>query len=324
MKKTLLIVILSLIVCAGSWAQDDTSATKKEKGEPVTGEFDNGTLIDAQTSVIDDAKTLEFMIQHKFGSVENGISDLYGIYSAGANVRLGLTYVPIKNFQIGIGITKTGMNTDFNAKWTIFEQTTNNSFPVFVTVYGDVAINGQSESDLLQGGMGLNTYSKRYLLKNPDFSHRLSYFSQLIIGRKFCDYFTLQGGISFTHVNIAAQYHDHDRIGLHLAGRIKFSPQSSIIATYDAPLKIQKISEQHPDWNKDNAPGFWFNSTWDGPYNPKPSLKFGVEIATFTHTFQIYVGNAGGILPQIDMMNNYNKSFEGLAVGFTITRLWMF
>ncbi len=80
-------------------------------------------MIDAQTSVINDVKTLEFTIQHKFGTVENGISDLYGIYSAGANVRLGLNYVPVKNFQIGAGITKTGMNTDINAKWTIFEQT---------------------------------------------------------------------------------------------------------------------------------------------------------------------------------------------------------
>ncbi len=63
---------------------------------------------------------------------------------------------------------------------------------------------------------------------------------------------------------------------------------------------------------------------WAGPYNPKPSLKFGVEISTFTHAFQIYVGNAAGILPQLDMMNNMNKPFEGLAFGFTITRLWMF
>lgn len=316
MKKTLLIVILSLLVCAGTWAQDDTSV--KEKGEPVTGEFENGTLIDAQTSVINDVKTLEFTIQHKFGSVENGLSDLYGIYSAGANVRLGLDYVPYKNVQIGIGITKSGMNTDLNAKWTVFEQTKNNSFPVFVTLYGNVAINGQSESDLLQGGKGLNNFGDVTDTFGVRFSHRLSYFSQLIVGRKFNDHLTLQGGISFTHANMVAQYHDHDRIGLHLAGRLKFSPQSSLICTYDAPLKIQKISEQNPDWTAENAPG------WAGPYNPKPSLKFGIEISTFTHAFQIYVGNAGGILPQIDMMNNMNKPFEGLAFGFTITRLWMF
>jgi Membrane bound beta barrel domain (DUF5777) len=318
MKKTLLIVLLSLLVCAGTKAQDDSSVKKKEKGEPVTGEFENGTLIDAQTSVINDVKTLEFTIQHKFGSVENGISDLYGIYSAGANVRLGLDYVPYKNVQVGVGITKSGMNTDLNAKWTIFEQTKNNSVPVFVMVYGNVAINGQSESDLLQGGIGLNNYGNVNALYSLKFSHRLSYFSQLIVGRKFDDHFTLQGGISFAHANIVAQYHDHDVIGLHLAGRYKFSPQSSIIATYDAPLNIQSISEQNPDWTAENAPG------WDGPYHPKPILKFGIEISTFTHAFQIYVGNAGGILPQIDMMNNTNKSFDGLALGFTITRLWMF
>jgi len=322
MKKTLLIVILSMLVCTGTWAQDDSSVKKKEKGEPVTGEFENGTLIDAQTTVINDVKTLEFTIQHKFGSIENGISDLFGIYSAGANVRLGLSYVPYKNVQIGVGLTKTGMNTDLNAKWTILEQTQNNSMPVFVMLYGNVAINGQSESDLLQGGIGLFDYRDKDIKYSTyyslNFYHRLSYFSQLVVGRKFCDYFTLQGGISFTHINLATQYHDHDQVGLHLAGRIKFSPQSSLIATYDAPWLIQNLSEQNPDWTKSNAPG------WDGPYHPKPSLKFGVEISTFTHAFQIYVGNAGGILPQLDMMNNMNNPFDGLAFGFTITRLWMY
>ena len=310
MKKYITLIIILGITISSAFAQDET------ENQPVTSPFESGNLIDAQTPVIYDAKTLEFVIQHKFGSVEDGLSNLFGIYSS-ANVRLGLNYVPIKNLQIGAGITRTGMNTDFSAKWTIFKQTTNNAVPVFVTLYGNMAINGLSDDDLTLGER-LNNYQNITDTFSVKFADRFSYFSQLIIGRKFNDNITLQGGISFTHTNLAAQYHDHDRIGLHLAGRAKFSPQSSFIFTYDAPLKIQKISEQNPDWNADNAPG------WNGPYYPKPCLRFGVEISTYTHVFQIYVGNAGGILPQIDMMNNMNKPFEGLAFGFTITRLWFF
>ena len=313
MKKLFLLAIISLLVCTNLSAQDETSAQVKD--EPVMLEFESGTLIDAETSVIPDKKTLEFTIQHKFGSVENGLTDLYGIYAPGANVRLGLHYVPVKNFQIGAGLTKTNMLTDLNAKWTILEQTQKNTVPVFVTVLGNVAIDGRSKEDI---GARFNNYEAPRDTFEFKSTHRLSYFAQLLIGRKFSDRLTLQAGVSFSHANLVAQYHDHDRVGLHFNGRLKFSPQSSFIFTYDAPLEIQQISEQNPDWTADNAEG------WDGPYHPKSIVRFGVEISTYTHVFQIYMGNANGILPQYDMMNNMNKPFEGLAFGFTITRLWMY
>jgi len=313
MKRILLVIIPCLLVFTNLWAQDETSDQIKVKDEPVGAAFENSTLIDAQTSVIPDAKSLEFTIQHKFGSTENGIEDLFGIMAPGATVRLGLNYVPVKDLQIGIG-TRSGLYTDLNAKWTIFKQTQNSKMPFFVTVYGNVAADCQPASLI---GSRLNNYGAPADTFGVTFNHRLSYFTQLIIGRKFSDRISLQTGVSFSHANLVDQYHDHDRVGLHLSGRVKFSPQSSLIFTYDAPLKIADISEQHPNWNAENAPG------WDGPYNPKPSLKFGVEVSTFTHAFQIYMGNASGILPQFDMMNNTNDLFDGLAFGFTITRLWM-
>ena len=36
-----------------------------------------------------------------------------------ANIRIGLNYVPFKNFEIGAGITKRYMTTDLDAKWTV-------------------------------------------------------------------------------------------------------------------------------------------------------------------------------------------------------------
>lgn len=312
MKKLFLLVIISLLVGTNLWAQEEAST--KVKDEPVMLEFESGTLIDAQTSAIPDAKTLEFTIQHKFGSVENGLSDLYGIYAPGANVRLGLNYVPYKNIQLGAGLTKTNMLTDLNAKWTIFEQTENNTIPVFVTVLGNVGIDGRAKADI---GERFNNYGAPRDTFEFKGAERFSYFAQLLIGRKFNDHISLQAGVSFSHANLVAQWHDHDRVGLHFNGRVKFSSQSSFIFTYDAPLNIQKISEQNPDWTAENTDG------WDGPYHPKSILRFGLEVSTYTHVFQIYVGNANGILPQYDMMNNMNDPFEGLSFGFTITRLWM-
>jgi len=130
----------------------------------------------------------------------------------------------------------------------------------------------------------------------------------LIIGRKFTDWLSLQAGVSFTHYNSVGTAYDHDKIGVHFNGRIKVSPQGSIIFNYDAPLKIKEITEQ---------------ISWTNP--PKPNLAFGYEISTSTHAFQIYMGTADGLLPQDNMMWNQNDfTKHQLFIGFNITRLWGF
>ncbi len=302
MKKYILFIILSVFTVS-LFAQD----TEKVKDTPIAPGSPSGYLIDAQTTVIQDAKSLEFSIQHNFGNMNNGISDLWGIYTS-ANVRLALDYVPVKNLQLGAGITKKNMYTDLNAKWLVLRQTERNTIPVSVALYGVMGIDGRNESvfgigKTHQPGEGLAQYGIR-------FTDRFSYFSQLIVSRQFTDWLMLQVGASFSHYNMVNSDMDHDKIGAHVSGKLKFSPQSSFIFNYDAPLKIKKISEQI-DWTDAN--------------DPLPNMSFGVEIATYTHTFQIYVATADGILPQDMIMYNHKDwKDRGLAIGFTITRLWMF
>ncbi|MBN1819338.1 MAG: hypothetical protein JW833_01400 [Prolixibacteraceae bacterium] len=298
MKKFLLIII-SIVLVTGVFAQEENT--------PVSEPFSSGILIDQQTTYIPDVKTLEFVIDHKFGSMTDGISNLWGIYSS-ANVRLGLNYVIKKNFQVGAGITRNKKYTDLSAKWTILQQTTNNKIPVAVALYTNMAIDGRNES--VFGTSGAEIFD------------RFSYFSQIIVGRKFNDWLSLQAGASFTHYNYVGPGFDHDKVGVHFNGRMKFSPQCSMIFNYDNPLKIKQISEHYTE------AGGWVNYS-------KPNLAIGVEIFTFTHAFQIYVGSASGILNQdimmwnqtefFDSQKNNNKLFsDGIAIGFTITRLWMF
>ena len=310
MKKFLSIILLITCWVSLSFAQEEEQAAPaKAKNIPVRSPWESGCLIDARTSVIPARKALEFVIQHKFGSVENGWSDLFGIYAPGANVRLGLNYTLLKNFQIGWGITKKNMYNDFNAKWTILEQMRNNSIPVSVTLFGTAAIDGRS-SDFFKTQEYWHSSDpiKPHVMHRYRPSDRYSYFSQLILGRKFNEWLSLQAGASFTHYNLVASTGDHDKVGIHLAGRLKFSPQSSFIFNYDQPLKIKKISEQR---------------VWTDP--PKPNLACGLEVSTTTHAFQLYIGSSDGILPQEMMMfNQKDWKKKGLAFGFTITRLWFF
>jgi hypothetical protein len=308
MKKNILFIVLFFLISTFSFAQDAASDSTgvNEKDKPVRSPFESGYLIDAQTTVIPNAHTLEAVIQHKFGTIENGRSDLFGIYAAGANIRLGLNYVLVKNFQIGAGITKKNMTSDLNAKWTILQQTRKNSIPVAVALYGNVAIDGRNISEFGSGTVQIGTHVQ--LPRSFQFPDRLSYFSELIIGRKFTDWLSLQAAASFSHYNSVDPQFDHDIVSVHFNGRIKVSPQGSIIFNYDEPLKIKKISEQN-DWTS----------------HARPNLSVGYEISTSTHAFQIFMGTAGGLLPQDNMMYNQNDFTKNqLSIGFNITRLWGF
>jgi outer membrane receptor protein involved in Fe transport len=313
MKKNILFIVLLSFISVVSFAQDvATEAQAKEKDYPVSATFESGSLIDAQTVVIPEVKTLEMVIQHKFGTIQNGSSDLWGIYGS-SNIRIGLNYVPCKNVQIGAGIIKKYMTTDLDLKWTVLQQTRKNSIPVSVAFYGNIGIDGRSKSDLANNVSEASPVGAVNSFANTD---RLSYFSQLIVARKFNEWLSLQAGVSFSHYNMVAYQkvgspYDHDKVGVHFNGRIKVSPQGSIIFNYDQPLKISSISEQ-AEWN-DNFP------------HPTPNVALGYEVSTGTHAFQFYMSSTTSLLPQENIMWNHNEiNKKGLSIGFVITRLWAF
>jgi len=298
MKKFTYIIVAVILSLNVAYSQDDQEKPKT-KDRPVREPFSNGMLIDNQTCQMPAAKTLEMLIQHRFGTMENGIKDIFGIY-ASANIRIGFNYSILDNLMVGYGLTRKNMYSDFQVKWNVLQQTRKNTIPVFVTLYGNMAIDGRNKDVFKSAGKD-STYS---------FTNRLAYFSQLIVGRKFNDWLSLQVNTSFTHYNKVAGDKDHDVMGFGFNGRIKFSPQSSFIFQYDMPLKIKGISEQT------NFDMF-----------ARPNLAFGYEVATSTHAFQIYVTTASGIIPQDIYMYNYNDWTHGvtdLMFGFTITRLWGF
>ncbi len=298
MKKSILFILLTGFVLSYAIAQEESESY------PVTT-FESNYLVNDQTTVVFDKKTLGFEIQHKFGTLENGKSDLWGIYGAGTNIRLALEYVPVKNLQIGAGITKEKMYTDLNAKYSILQQTSDNKMPISLAVYGVLAIDGRDES-AFETGQVVDTKGET-LPMDISFTDRWSYFSQVMVSRKFTEWLSVQGGASFTHYNMVGWDENHDLIGVHALGRIKISPQSSLTVNYNQPLKIESISEQKemPDYT--------------------PNIALGWQISTFTHAFQIYVSNASSMVPQESMMFNRAKfDKDGIAIGFTITRIWAF
>jgi hypothetical protein len=301
----LTLVTLQTTTFAQEESTSDSTVQEKPKERPVRAAFESGLLFDNATTTVSPSKTLEFALQHRFGSTENGIHDLYGIYGA-ANIRFGLNYSILNNLNVGIGTTKFNMMQDLQIKYRIIEQTRSNSIPVTVMLYEVIGIDGNPKSKWDQTP---DTISP----KSYKFGNRMSYFTQAIVSRRFNDHLSLQVGGAFTHYNCVDSVYNHDRISLSFAGRYKFTPQGSFIIAGDFPLDLTGIK----DFKKD--------SDAKTVIYDKPNLTVGFEISTSTHVFQIYLGSAKGIIPQEDIMWNKNDFFnQGIMIGFNLTRLWNF
>ena len=291
MKKLNIFLTIFLLLPVFLIAQDGETEIARVKSKPVRAPFGCPVVIDNQTVYIPTAKTLEFVIEHRFDKIEN-ISNLFGIYGS-SNIRLGVNYSITNKLSVGFGTTKYRKLQDFRIKYNILEQTRDDKMPVALTAYGNMGIDARAES---------------YFGQNYKFTNRLSYFTELIVARKFTDWLSIQVSGSFSHINRVDSLMEHDKIGISFSGRARVTAQSSIIFNYGIPLEIKGIQE---------------HTTLTNP--PKQNFGIGWEISTSTHCFQIFVTSATDLSPQYTMMENQNDWLDGdLFFGFTITRLWSF
>ena len=283
-------VLLLCIDTSSVLAQNTPDATAPKKAKPVKNTFGSVWLIDNQTVMVPLKGTLEFDIQHRFGTIENSSEDLWGLF-APSNIRLGMSYSPINKLYVGAGITKERTQVDLNVKYAIWQQTTDNKMPVSVTYFGNMVIDARGSSNFQNG------------------VDRLSYFNQLLIARKITDKFSAQVAPSLSWFNNVEAYVDKNgeiqnkmnnaHFAISVLGRYKVSEKMAVIAGYDQPLT------QHPT------------------NNPHPNICFGIEMTTSAHAFQMFMGNYQGIVPQTNNMFNQNDYTKGqFVIGFNITRLW--
>lgn len=289
-EKILFLLLLNLPAFISAQENNEPATTAPAK-EYVKGTFENPVLINNQTIESNSLKSLEFMIQHRFGVVKDA-KDLFGIY-APANIRLGLTYGITKRISFGAGVTKNKMLYDLHGKVILLKQTKQIGIPVSVTYYGDVAKSSQDDDNFL------NQESKFKAV------NKLSYFHEIIVGRKINSRISLQVSGTYSHFNlIDSVYGKHDFYGASFVGRYKFSPQSSVLIEYDYLLNVSSI---------------------DKNIRPKPNLGIGYEVSTGSHQFQVFICSAQEIINQEYRIFNHNDFFKGdVLIGFNITREWSF
>ncbi|NQV01696.1 MAG: hypothetical protein HQ542_03550 [Bacteroidia bacterium] len=298
--KRSLLVLLLLFVSFGTVFAQEPVEEKKEKKPLARAPFESAMFMDDQTVLTYPSNTLEFVLQHRFGTIQNGFTDLFGIWGA-TNIRMALNYSITDNLMIGFGTTKNKRYQDLSLKYTFFHQR-KGGFPLTIGYYGNMALSGTDKSN----------FGKDYA-----FVDRFSYFHELMFARRFTRAISMQLGFAFVHYNKVDTTIKNDAFSISAIGRIKVSPQTSIVLSAELPLML---GYDTPFILKYGQKGIY-----SGPKSPLPNFGLGVEISTSTHAFHFFISAAQGILPQDIVIYNQNDFFNGaIMIGFNMTRLWNF
>ena len=288
------LVIPMLLLTSNIKAQEETS---EKDLRPVKNTFESIWLIDNQSVMVPYKGTFEFDILHRFGKMNNGYKDFWGLY-ANSNIRLGFNYVPVERLMVGFGLTKTNVTWDINAKYALLRQARMGGSPVSLTYFANMAFDTRKQS--------VGQFANK--------TDRYSYFHQLILARKFSDEFSLQIAGSLSHFNAVEAYLTpenkvqgklkNDHIALAIGFKHKIGDWTNFIFNYDQPLTKHNVKAVEPN----------------------PNFSFGLEMTSSSHQFQVFVGNYGSIIPQRNNVFNQNKfNFKdeqrGILIGFNMTRL---
>lgn len=285
MKKTLLFILLMPCLV---YAQDDLLAELEKEGGDETeytfATFKGTRLANGHSIETKNAGSLEFIFAHRFGAINGGWYEMYGLDEA--LVRLGLDYGITDWLSFSIGRNSFDKTMDSYVKMKALRQSTGaKSFPFSATV-------------LLGGAYKFSPRENDDV--SPEFENidRLSYTGQILIARKFSSNLSLQLMPTIVHKNaVVESIEENDQVALGIGGRIKLTKSVAITTEY-----YYNFSE------KDDSPY----------YNP---LAFGIDIETGGHVFQLVLTNAVGLTERAFITETRDDFFDGdIHFGFNVTR----
>lgn len=227
---------------------------------------------------------LDIRIHHRFGFVNGGIYELFGLDQA--SIRIGGDYGITDRLMIGLGRSSYEKTYDGFIKFKLLRQSTGaKKTPVTMALFASMAIKTLKPSDPTR---------ENY------FSNNLYYTYQLILGRKFSDAFTLQLSPSLVHRNLVeTTEEENDVLACGVAGRIKLSKRVSLNAEY-----IYVLPDQLAD--------IYTNS-----------FSIGFDIETGGHVFQLHFSNSTSMIEKGFIAENIGEwSDGGIHLGFNISRVF--
>ena len=201
-------------------AQDDLLDLINEESAavvPVTATFKATRIVNSQSIELARPKTLEFMILHRFGSMKNGVYDLFGMDEAA--IRFDLKYGINDRISTGAGRSSLKKNYDIFSKIKLLNQS--NVFPFSIALFADIEIETLKRE---------NEFSDKLV-------NRLTYNTQFLMARKFNQNLSFQIMPTWVHHNLVKKHEDeHDLYSMGVGGRMKITKRVSLNADTFFPV----------------------------------------------------------------------------------------
>jgi hypothetical protein len=289
MKQYLLAIALTLVVFVGK-SQDDLDdllgGLEEKKVEYVTGAFKSTRLINLHTIEKVGKNTLDFRISHRFGSLDGGAYQLFGLDQA--TIRIALEYGLTDWLMVGLGRSTYEKTIDGFLKANIIRQSKGKRvMPFSMSYFASTAV---------------NTLKWQVPDRANYFSSRLAYVHQLLIASKINKTVSVQLSPTVIHKNLVSTIDDENTsYAVGALSRIKLSSRTTfnVEYIYRVPPKVKSAS-------------------YSNYYN---SLSVGFDIETGGHVFSLHLSNS---LPMIEkgFITETNKSWleRGVHIGFNISR----
>ncbi len=286
MKATKIFLPLLLFILSANefFGQDQTlsKSDDKHKKEYVNHAFSSTRVIMSHSMEILKPGTMDFRILHRFGNVNQGGYQFFGLDQA--TMRMGFDFGITKNFMFGFGRSTNKKEFDGFLKYRLIHQATGpGSLPFTLVVVSGSTLETLKWSDPTR---------KNY------FTSRMAYYGQMIIGRKFSESISLQVSPTVLHRNLVATTDDPpDLYAVGIGGRFKISRRVFFNFDYYYRVNPNKL---------------------DGTHNP---LSIGFDIETGGHVFQLHFTNAIGMNERIFLTETTNDWAKGdIQFGFNLSR----
>jgi hypothetical protein len=282
MKKFIPICLFVLSSLSSKAQEIDLFKIKDEKTKDITtATFKASRVVNGQSIENVGNGVLDLKILHRFGNISTGAYELFGLDQA--SMRMGLDYGVNKRLMVGIGRSTFEKQYDAFFKYKLIQQQTGlKEIPVSVSMVSTIIYKSLKSNP-----------NAEYITYNSD---RYSYAHQLLIARKFNDYFSLQLSPTLIHYNIVASSTiPNDFTSLGISFRQRISKRVNFTTEYF--YRIDKL---------------------DGYYDP---LTLGVDIETGGHVFQLHVTNSTGMTERTFINETTGSWGNGaLRFGFNLTR----
>jgi hypothetical protein len=284
------IIFLLTLFSIPAFSQDDLmkmledETEKDKKPDYATATFKTTRLINGHSVENVAAGVLDFRISHRFGYVNGGAYQLWGLDEA--SMRLGFDYGLSKRWMIGIGRSTYQKQYDGFTKFKFLRQSSGvRNMPITLSAIGSIMYKSLKFEDPTR---------ENYLTSN------LYYSGQLLIARKFSESLSIQLMPTIVHYNLVPGANDpNDLLSVGIGGRMKLSKRVSLNVEYYYQL---------PDYK------------FEGTQN---SLSIGFDIETGGHVFQVYCTNSTGMTERTYITETTGDFFNGdIRLGFTISRVF--